>query len=238
MSEAGALTRPVFPPLLRGAASVTPFADAIAMAEAGTDPGLILYRVGFDRLEAALILAPESPLAEAMPVALAILNGVADAFGALAPSEVGFEFGWPGTLLVNGAAAGRVRFACATRDPNVEPDWLVAAMTMALRPEGAADPGLTPDRTTLWDEGCGEVDPMDLLEAIGRHIMVRLHEWGPARLPRAHADVTGRLTGIGAEAEIAGRRGTLLGLDERGGALLRTAGGTVVVPLWEMLERP
>ena len=89
---------PVFPPLLSGEAvphGTDPFTKAIAAATVGSDPGVIYHDAHPHALEAAIILAPEAPLEDAMAMVLVAAIGLADALGALAPPEVGVHFLWP-----------------------------------------------------------------------------------------------------------------------------------------------
>ena len=60
---------PQFPPLLSGEVVPTPmdpFDQAIGRAIAGIDSGTIFYSEAVDSLRAALVLAPETPLDEAV----------------------------------------------------------------------------------------------------------------------------------------------------------------------------
>lgn len=240
-SSEASLAEPSLPPLLRGeATSGDPFARAVARANDGADPGLIVHRVLPDHLSAAILLAPEVPLAQAMAMVFAAANGFADAFGALAPAEVAAQFDWPGGLRINGGLCGGLRAAAATRDPEAEPDWLVIGFDLRFRAEAPGEPGETPDETTLWEEGCGEIEPMRLLESWSRHVMVRIHEWLDSGMARLHETWRGRAFALGQEVTvaIAGKpiSGHFVGLDELGGMLLREGGSTRLLPLTLMLE--
>ena len=221
------------PPLLRGhATDAAPLAKSVRLAAEGADPGTFVHRAGRDRAEAALILAPEVPLADAMAAVLAAGCGFLDAFGALAPSEVAAEIEWPGTLRINGAVAGRIEAAASTTDPAEEPDWLVVALTVAMRLPDGAEPGADPGRTALAEEGCADMAPSRLLAAWARHTTYWLHDWATDGIAAAHRHWTARAWGIGTE----GPEGTPLGLDERGGLLLKSGGTTRVRPLTTMLR--
>lgn len=236
-SEPGA---PSLPPLFRGEAAEDAFGTAVARARAGTDPGLVTHRIRPDHLSAALVLAPEAPLGDAMAMVLAAANGFADAFGALAPAEVACQFDWPGGIRINGGLAGRLRAAASTADPGAEPDWLVVGFDINVFEPDAAEPGLTPDRTTLWDEGCAEVEPRHLLESWSRHTLVWIHEWLETGMPRLHEFWRGRAYAIGKPVSVtlAGKThdGQFQGIDERGGMLLKAGGTTRLLPLHLMLE--
>ena len=231
---------PSLPPLFDGEASATPFATAIARARAGTEPGLLAYDIRPDRLTAALVLGPEVPLEDAMAMVLAAANGFGDAFGALAPSEVACQFDWPGGLRINGARCGGLRAAASTRDPEAEPDWLVVGIEVPFFAPAEAEPGETPDRTTLWEEGCGDIEPARLLESWSRHSLVWIHEWLEAGIARLHRDWLGRAAGRGEDITVelpdGVLRGEFTGLDERGGLLLKVDGAVRLLPLSRMLE--
>lgn len=236
--------KPEFPPVFDGMAAEPgrdPFQLAIELAREGIDPGLIVYKVRTDHLSAALVLAPETSLADAMPMVLVAAIGFADSFGALAPSEVAAQFDWPGGFRINGARCGGLRAAASVANPGSEPDWLVIGIDVPFFAQTAAEPGTSPDQTTLWDEGCSEIDPCRLLESWSRHTLVWMNDWMTDGIGRIHADWTGRAYSIGKEVEIiaAGNRyvGEFLGLDERGGLLLKTIDGTIMLPLTDMLEK-
>ena len=230
-----------FPPLFRGEAAprgVEPFAKAVSAATLGCDPGLIVHGEGGDKLTAALVLAPECTLEDAMAMVFAATLGFSDALGALAPPEVAVHADWPAGLRVNGARCGRLRAAASTADPGAEPDWLVVGLEVPITLDG--DPGENPDRTALHEEGCADVDPFTLLESWSRHTLVWINEWSDTGMPRLHAEWRAKAFDLGEEMEVeiagATRRGLFVGLDERGGMLLREGEETRLIPLSAMLE--
>ena len=232
---------PSLPPLLSGEPADAPLATAVARAREGTDAGLVTYRMTEAHLSAALVLAPEAPLEDAMAMLLVAGNGFADAFGALAPSEIACQFDWPGGIRINGARCGALRAAASTRDPQAEPDWLVIALDLPFRGDTrSTEPGERPDETTLWEEGCAEIDPARMLESWSRHTLVWIHEWLDAGIGRIHRDWIGRAWALGKQMTlcVGGETlsGTFTGLDERGGLLLKDASGVRLVPLSAMLE--
>ena len=228
------------PPLFTGEAVEAPFAAAIQRAHEGTDAGLVTHWVRPDHLSAALVLAPEAPLKDAMAMAFAVANGFGDAFGALAPSEIACQFDWPGGIRINGAKCGGFRAAASTRDPEAEPDWLVIGLDVPFFAGSDVEPGEAPDRTTLWEEGCAEIASDRLLESWSRHTLVWIHEWLQSGMSRLHRDWLGRAWGHGTEIDVAlpsrNRRGIFTGLDERGGLLLKEGDDMLILPLTEMLE--
>lgn len=230
------------PPLMRGeAVGADPFAKAVAAAALGADPGLITHRLTEASLEAALVLAPETALEEAMAMVFALSLGFGDALGALAPPEVAVHFLWPGGFRVNGARCGTLRAAASHQDPTAEPDWLVLGLVVPFQIPAGRDPGLDPDATALWEEGCVEITPRALLESTARHTLVWINTWGEGGMAALHPHWRARAWGLGeavtAPLGDAAQSGTFLGIDERGGMLLRGTSETTLIPLSAMLER-
>lgn len=227
--------QPSFPPLLRGAevpAGQDVAAKAVAEASLGADPGLVVWRCSPERLEAALLLAPQAPLGQAISVAFAVALGFGDALGALAPPEVAAHYEWPGVFRVNGARCGAMRAIADTGDAMAEPEWLVIALDVPFLPEGA-EPGETPDRTCLGEEGCVDITPERLLESWSRHTLVWINTWVTDGFPPLHEAWRARARGIGEDLPDGG---TVVGLDEWGGQLVRSGGETRVRPLTRLLE--
>ena len=234
------MTEPCFPPLLSGlavAGVIDPFDKACAMAALGCDAGLIVHNITADRLMAALVMAPEVPLEDAMAMLPACGVGFQNALGALAPPEVAVHLDWDGGLRINGASCGRLRVAAGRTDPDAEPGWLVVGIDLSLM-QVTDRPGDTPDRTALYDEGCAEVDPLGLLEAWARHTLVWITRWEDEGVRALHAEWRGLAHGIGKDMTQGGRTGTCLGVDDRFGMLLRDAEGTHLIPLSTRLEAP
>ena len=233
---------PDFPPLFSGRATAgDPCEAAIAAAREGCDGGLILWRPSETTLDAALVLAPDVPLAEAAAMLLVAGNGFADAFGALAPAEIAFHLDWPGGFRVEGGRCGGVRaaapFSCA---PEEVPGWLVLCLTVPLIGDEIVEPGLRPDETTLRAEGVA-LAPDDLLAAWARHTLSWTGRWEDEGLAPVHRHWLVRAWGLGrpmAVTTAAGPRGGIFqGLDERGGILLKGERGAELVPLTDALER-
>ncbi len=232
---------PDFPPLVHGRVTpYDPFATAVTRARAGCDGGTLVHRPDDATLDAALVLAPEVPLARAMAMALATQLAFGDAFGALAPPEIALHFEWPGTFRVNGARCGGLRAAASTTDAAALPDWLVLGLQVPFTAEAASEPGDRPDDTTLRDEGVADLDPDALLGAWARHMLVWIDTWQDGGIARLHEAWQARAWGLGESVEVRlpnrVRRGVFRGLDEDGGLLLQDDGGTRLVPLTEMLE--
>lgn len=225
-------TTPAFPPLMKGLATgdADPFAAACDRARRGVDAGLVAWAIDAERLRAALVLAPETPLELAMAAMIACAVGLQNALGVLAPPEVAVHLEWWGGVRLNGARCGALAVAASHRDPAAVPDWLVVALDLDLALPATAEPGQTPDRTALAEEGCAEIDPVRLLEAWARHSLVWLSDLdtteGRAKL---HREWSGLLWQLGEELafDAQGTRlaGKFLGIDENFGMLMRPASG-------------
>ena len=224
-----------FPPLLWGeVATDEALGHAARRAALGCDAGLVSYILAPDRVEAALVFAPEVPLARAMT--MLPLCGVAlqNALGALAPPEVAVHLEWAGGIRVNGASCGQFQVLAASTDPAEVPQWLVVGWTIPLMPS-SEDTGFTPDQTALFSEGCADLSPPQLVESWARHALNWITRWedeGPRGLA---TDWRALAHGIGEDIEIMGRSGTYLGVDEDFGMLLRTGDDTQLIPLTALL---
>jgi len=236
---------PSFPPLLRGEEAgrgVRSMERAIGQAVMGTDAGLIVHNNSPDVLEAAIVLAPETALEASMAMVFAAALGFSDALGALAPPEVAVHMVWPGGFRVNGARCGGLTVAAPISDPSAIPDWLVIGLTVPFQFHDRIEPGQAADDTALVMEGCGEIVPLQLLESWSRHMLVWINTWETEGMGRLHTEWRGKAFDIGKDVEIdlqgETRTGIFMGLDEKGGMLLRQAesGDTVLVPLTDMLK--
>lgn len=226
---------PVFPPLLRGEACTgDPFRGAIARAQAGAEPGLVVWSTTANALRAAVVLAPEVALGRAIGVSLAAPIAVGDALAGLVPPEVSVHYGWPGDVMVNGARCGRCRAAADAADPAALPDWLVIGMDVPFLLGPAIEGGERPDETCLHAEGCGEVAPLALLESWSRHMLVWINRWTDDGMAPLLAVWRARAWGIG---EVLPDGGVFVGLDDAGGMVVRRGEQTTVRPLVEVLER-
>ena len=150
--------------------------------------GTLVWVRAYARCEAAVVLEPEQPLAQARLAFHAGANALADALAALAPPERPIRLRWPGTLMVHGAACGRVRLSVPPgAAPGAPPAWLVLGFEARLaHPEGFV-PGSAPGETSLAEEGFEELAPARLVHGWALHLMAGLDEW-QARGPRRVAE--------------------------------------------------
>jgi BirA family transcriptional regulator, biotin operon repressor / biotin---[acetyl-CoA-carboxylase] ligase len=238
--------RPEFPPLYRPLAvtpELDPFDRAVSVA-ADSEAGTLLWSIGQDACECAVVLAPEQSLEKSLPVVLVAMLGLGDALGSLAPPVVAVTFGWPDRLEVNGGVIGGVRMARAPTDAaTAVPDWMVIGFGVAMQGSWSDEnPGDGLLRTTLADEGCGEIQTIDLLEALARHFLAWMNRWQDDGVGPIQQAWMSRATGLGKpiEVDVGGqvRQGTFTGLTESGAIRLVKEGVTQTISLEEAMRVP
>lgn len=229
--ELAPIQAPRFPPLLEGRRAdpgADVFAEATAAARAGADGGVLIWAPRRDRFETALVLTPETDATTALGVIFALHLSVVDAVGALSPPEVAALWAWPDTFMINGAAAGRMRVAMDT-DADT-PAWMAVSIEVDIAPL-KGDPGQTPDRTSLTDEGCGDIDGFALIEVWARHALLWINIFEDGGLPAIAEKWRERAFGTGRDGSAfwpepaPGVVGVALGLDEEGGLLIKPEAG-------------
>ncbi|MGC8119967.1 biotin/lipoate--protein ligase family protein [Marinobacter sp. VGCF2001] len=228
---------PLFPPLLTGEAvpkHTDPFNKAVSRAIAGIDSGTIFYSDAGGTLRAALVLAPETPLEEAIQGVYVAQIGLAESLGALAPPEVPVHFEWPDRIKVNGALCGAFRFATDTSDPKAYPDWLVIGIDVPFR-QAWEEPGQNPNQTCLAEEGCVDITPMALLESWSKHTLLWLTYFMDSGFERVHKEWRPRCDTIGKMIDYP-EQGVFVGLDDKGRMLLRQGAMTETLSLITFAE--
>lgn len=236
---------PALPPLLTGRetpSGVDPFARAIAAAAAGEEAGALYWSPDEDVLRMAVVFAPEIALGDAASMLFVAAVALNDSLGALGPPEMGVQHVWPDGVKVNGGWCGALRLASDAASAEETPDWMVVGVSLSREMPADIDPGEAPDMTALAEEGCGGLSRVRLIESWSRHLLTWVHRWetdGPRPIFDAWLN---RAEGRGAEVAFrhqdALRRGSFLGLSERGDMMLKTPEGTVTLPLLAILDAP
>ena len=231
------MTEPTFPPMMSGLAVNGPtdaFATACNKAVIGCDAGLVVYNAAADRLSAALVLTPDVPLRKAVAMMPLCAVGLQNALGALAPPEVAVHLEWTGALRINGARCGNVKIASSDTEADKEPNWIVVGFSIPLLMVGEG--GDSPEETALYEEGCADILPEQLLESWSRHTLNWIARWEDEGNAPLHAEWRGLAHGVGEPIEIEGLSGTYLGIDEDFGMLLRDNETPHAIPLTRLLE--
>lgn len=233
---------PEFPPLMTGhelKPGQSPARKAAAGAAKGKyGAGDLLWVRDKNTLDYAIVLEPEVDRTKALEMVFTQMVALGDAIGALAPPEVAITHYWPNQLLANGGLIGEVTAILSPGDDaNGHPDHMVIATHIAVRPNAEdLNPGLNANQTTLWDEGCGDLDAMALLDSAARHFMTWVHNWEEDGFQDVLTNLDGRMERSHALA-FNGENGTYLGMDERANLLMRRteASGTMQVAVGDAL---
>ena len=95
--------------------------------------GALIWVRRFDTCEVAVVLEPETPLAQARCAHYAVLNAAADALAIHCPPEKPLDFIWPDTIRLDGGIIGGARLAWpAGAREDMVPAWLVAGLVLRL----------------------------------------------------------------------------------------------------------
>jgi hypothetical protein len=147
------------------------FAHACVIAE-DAGAGTFVWARRFDVLDIAVVLEPEEPLGSARRALLIGMVALADAVGVHGTPDMSATFAWPDTLLYDGARLGGGRLgspdACGEGDT---PEWLVFGAMLIGSKHGGGDPGLTPDSTSLEEEGFAPDAAPRIAESFARHLL-------------------------------------------------------------------
>jgi biotin-(acetyl-CoA carboxylase) ligase len=238
--------RPVLPPLFRALAvtsDIDPFERALQVAAEGAEAGAVLWSIGLERCQAAVVLAPEHSLEDSLPIVLVAMLGLGDALSALLPPVVALTFGWPDRIEINGGVVGGVRMVSArTERPGDVPDWIVIGYGLAVQSQsGDGEPGQRPGRTTFADEGC-EVACIDLIEHFSRHFLSWINRWQAEGVAPVRQAWLSRASALSSSIEIASgphkKQGIFTGLTDTGSIRLMRNGISQTVSLAEAMKAP
>jgi BirA family biotin operon repressor/biotin-[acetyl-CoA-carboxylase] ligase len=229
------LPDPEFPPLLSGhavAAAEDPFEVAIQAARSGVlAAGDLCWSKAETHARAAIVLEPECSLSKATQMVPLLMVAIGDALGAIGPPNLAFMYRWPATLLANGGEVGEVMLH-VPEGVRLEdtPGFLVLGFSIAMSlPADIHDaPGLARHATALFEEGCGELDRTQVVEAVARHFLSWVDAWEHDGFGAAHADFRGRMQPVDKLVVALGpvtHEGRMVGIDEDGGLLLEDADG-------------
>ena len=185
----------VLPPAFTGLVAAGAAGQACRLAGTGeADAGTLLMEERDDVIAFAVVLEPDEPLATARRAFFVGMQALADAVGTFGPPEIPVTFVWPDTLTFNGARLGGGALHWPEGfDAAETPDWLVfSAMLIASKRE-AGDPGLTPDSTSLEEEGFPAELREPLVESFARHLTKAFEIWSEDGFTRSAGRYLARL---------------------------------------------
>lgn len=190
-----------FPPILsarRVASPAHPFEVAVEGAKRGELRAAdTLWSDDGGRAELAIVLEPDVGSAASREVAAVMFLAVADSLGALMPPQTSVYLRWPHTLLLNVGEVGRISLALDRDGEDRTPDWLVVAASLQVESlTDVREPGDVVDRTSLAEEGAGDLTATTLLHAIAAHFLVRLDQWQQGGLTAIERLLTERIEGF------------------------------------------
>jgi len=230
---------PTFPPLLTGqklsdGKSIVKTANARA-AKGALGAGDLLWSEAENSLEFAVVLEPEVTRERCGEMLYVMIVAFGDAAGALCPPEISITFQWPNAILMNRAMIGTCGLDISETEHEGIPEWMVLSIKVAIRPERITDdPGKEAWRTTMWDEGCGEISRTSLLESVSRHFLNWVHTWTEEGFRSVHENFVGRLADeklVSTLSEVG-----FVALDESGNAIVKQQGGTVLLDTLSTLQ--
>jgi biotin-(acetyl-CoA carboxylase) ligase len=140
--------------------------------------GTLVYVGRFDAAEFAVVLEPSESLAQARRVFYAGMVALADALAGAAPPETAIHIEWPDALYVNWGLVGGGCLAWPQRAAeNKTPEWMVFGATIRAASTNNDDPGVTPNVTTLDEEGFAETGAVQMIESFARNFMHAVDAW-------------------------------------------------------------
>jgi len=155
-----------------------PTEAAIAAGLASEEEGALFWDDHCANLRCALLLHPDTPLEEALPLLTVASVGVGDALAALTPPQLPLSFGWPNRILLNDGAVARLLLVAADAPADAAPDWLALTIEVDMIADWEDPaPGARVDVTNLAEEGADDIEQIELLEAICRHLLSWIARW-------------------------------------------------------------
>ena len=176
MQENAAPRLPLPPPFTlhrTGARDV--LAEAMRLAP-GEGAGTLALHQSPGLLSFAVVLEPETALAEARRAFLVGMTALADALAAHCPPERPVRILWPDRIVYDAARIGGGRFAVApgTAEEAV-PDWMVFAAELIADRDHLAEPGRFPASTSLKEEAFDPAE--DIVSTFASYLMLYFDRW-------------------------------------------------------------
>lgn len=195
--------------------------------------GDLVWSTSLDVAHCAIVLEPEISAEKTLTMVPLGMVAIADCLGAICPPNLGITFGWPGLIYANGARIGNVSLYFPDNTPFDEiPDYAVLSMALNVKwPEENSsqeenEPGNDLRKTVLYEEGCGDIDAKQIINSWSRHFLTWIDTWQQEGFEPVHENWLFRAANRNQLTTIEGKeqsfRGQFIGLDEVGGALLKS----------------
>ena len=232
---------PQLPPLLKAVAVSSDHNvhdKAIALA-ASSEVGTVFYSEAADRMHIAVVLGPEVAVPDAGQMLFAMMIGIGDAIGALAPPEVAVSYQMPGYILLNKGRAGVVRMAVdSAAGADLVPDWMVVSAEVMISSDDAGAENWRQsseyEHTSLTEEGGGHISRTRLVESCSRHFLVWINRWQDDGF-RPLFDAWMHRLETSLQVVFEAKSGVeWLGLDETGAMLVKVDGKPISIPPHEL----
>ena len=180
-------------------------------------------------MQFALVLEPEVERARCPEMLFAAMVAFGDAAGAVIPPEVAITYRWPDSILMNDGEVGSACLKISDSEIDNIPDWMVVSLDIKVLADFSdQNPGKRAHETTMWDEGCVEITPVQLLESTSRHMLNAIHNWSEDGFKPVHEQWMGRLCEKQKLAASLDQDIEFIGLDEHGNALVKNGKDPVI----------
>lgn len=145
------------------------------------------------RFDFAVVLEPDTRLAEARKAFILGMLALGDAVAAHCAPERAVQFGWPGELLLDAGLLGgmRMRVASDVAEDTV-PDWIVLGVELIADRDHLSAPGSMPNSVSLQEEDFA--DPAAVLESFASYLMLNFDRLTHGGFDPLAASYTHRLT--------------------------------------------
>jgi len=152
------------------------------------------------RFDFAVVLEPDTPLAEARKVFLLGMLALGDAVAVHCPPERAVGFGWPGELLLDAGRLGGMRLCVAPDAGEGDvPDWMVLGVELIADRDTLSAPGERPDSVSLKEEDF--TDPPAILESFAAYMMLNFDRQTHGGFAPLAARYAGQLSRAGSVTE-------------------------------------
>ncbi|KIN71945.1 biotin/lipoate--protein ligase family protein [Sulfitobacter guttiformis] len=208
------------------------FAHACALAEVHGAGTLVWHsgsgvENGAGRFDFAVVLEPETPLAEARSAFILGMLALGDALAAHCPPERAVTFGWPSEVLLDGGRLGGMRM-CVAPDTaeDAVPDWIVLGVELIADRDHVTDPGTYPASVSLAEEDFA--DHPAILESFAAYLMLNIDRMNHGGFQPLAARYSGQLASGGqltAQGDLERPEGLLRLKDALGQSAWRDANG-------------